>query len=288
MTAVGNAVRKANRAFMPVLAAAWLVLLSGPAAMGAAQIPDLSRGGASWIMINGKNFEPPPPGSPGAAGPIGNHPDYPSFGNQSGRTPTKRIGNDTSPLLKPWAAEQMRKLRLELVAGATPFDPAERCWPPGVPSIMSFPVEPMVFLQTPQEVVILYQRGQIARHIYLNAQHSRNPKASWHGESVGRYEGDTLVIDTIGLNDKTFVDVFNVPHTAAMHVVERYRIVGSQLQGVVTVEDPGTFTQPWSAMKNYAARTDSAFEESICQEGALADRFNQGLSPVPIADKTDF
>jgi hypothetical protein len=273
-----------------VLAVSALCAMRPSPASGAAAaaIPDFYRGGVSWIMENGKNFEPPPPGSPGAAGPVGNHPDYPAFGNQSGRTPTKRIGNDTSPLLQPWAAEQMRKLRLQLVAGATPFDPAERCWPPGVPSVMSFPVEPMVFLQTPTEVLILYQRGQIARHVYLNAQHSRNPKPTWYGESVGQYEGDTLVIDTIGLDDRSFVDVFNVPHTTAMHVIERYRIADNKLKAVVTVEDPKTFTQTWSASKTYGARRDSVFEESICQEGAIADRFAQGLAPVPEAKKADF
>ena len=269
--------------------AAALALLCSQANAGQApvQIPDFYRGGVGWTLVDGKNFLPPPPGTPGAAGPIGNHPDYPSFGNQSGQLPTKRIGNDTHPYLLPWAAAQMRELRAKLVAGEVPYDPAERCWPPGVPSIITFPIEPLFFLQTADEVIMLYQRGQIARHIYLNRPHSQNVKPSWHGESVGHYEGDTLVVDTIGLDDRSFVEIFNVPHTNRLHVIERYRITPQGLQVVFTVEDPGTFTTSWSAMKMHRPSTDATFEESICVEGA-ADVFNVGLKPPPMAATADF
>jgi hypothetical protein len=268
-----------------VLGAVFLTAFCGPA-VAAQAVPDFYRGGVGWTLADGKNFLPPPPGTPGAAGPIGNHPQYPSFGNQSGQLPTKRIGNDTHPFLLPWAATQMRELREKLVAGAVPYDPAERCWPPGVPSIITFPIEPMYILQTPTEVIMLYQRGQIARHIYLNRPHSPNVKPSWHGESVGHYEGDTLVVDTIGLDTRSFVEIFNVPHTDRLHVIERYRITDQGLQVVFTVEDPGTFTTSWSAMKVHRPST-ATFEESICVDGA-ADRFNAGLRPPPEATRADF
>src|SRR5258705_10708035 len=92
------------------------------------------------------------------------------------------------------------------------------------------------------------------RLVFLNQPHSPNPKPSWYGESVGHYEnGDTLVVDTIGLNDKTFVDNYRTPHTTKLHVVERFQIVkdATELLVNVRVEDPGAFTMPWTAVQRY-------------------------------------
>ena len=101
----------------------------------------------------------------------------------------------------------------------------------------------MHIIQTPKEVV-LFLTGRV-RHIWLNVPHSANPKPSWYGESVGHYEGDTLVVDTIGFNDKTFVDSYRTPHTDKLHVVERFRLIdgGNTLEVAFTVEDPGAFYQ---------------------------------------------
>src|SRR5204862_2467099 len=84
-------------------------------------------------------------------------------------------------------------------------------------------------------------------------KHSANVKPSWHGESIGRYEGDTLVVDTIGLDDRTFVDGFGTPHTKQLHVIERFRLIdgGKILEANVHVEDPGAFTMPWDAIQRY-------------------------------------
>jgi len=256
---------------------------NGPA-NDAASIPDFYQNNTAWSTPRGKNLEPPPPGAPGAAGPIGNHPDHPHFGNITGM-PTPRIGDDTSPLLTPWASNIMRQTREMIVAGTAPFDPAARCWLPGVPAIISFGVAPMYFLQTPEEVIILYERGQLARHVYLNREHSQDLSPSWHGESIGWYEGDALVVDTIGLNDKSVVDVFNVPHSESLHVVETYRVVDGQLQVVITVEDPVAFTDVWSASKSFEAGPE-AMQEIICQEGA--DNFTEDQAPIPAASRLDF
>jgi hypothetical protein len=80
--------------------------------------------------------------------------------------------------------------------------------------------------------------------------HSANPKPSWYGESVGHYEGDTLVVDTIGQNTKTFLDVYRTPHSEKLHVVERWRTIdgGNGLELKITVDDPDAFYQPWSAI----------------------------------------
>jgi hypothetical protein len=249
-----------------------------------AMVPDFYQGNTAWSTPRGKNLMPPPEGAPGAQGPIGNHPDHPHFGNITGM-PTPRIGDDTNPLLTPWAAGIMRQTRETIVAGTAPFDPAARCWLPGVPGIISFGVAPMYFMQTPEEVIILYERGQLARHVYLNTEHSLDLEPSWHGDSVGWYEGDSLVIDTIGLNDKTVIDVFNVPHSETLHVVETYRIVDGQLQLVITVEDEIAFTQVWSASKSFEAGPEG-MQEILCQEGA--DNFTEDQVPLPSNSSLDF
>jgi hypothetical protein len=98
-------------------------------------------------------------------------------------------------------------------------------------------------------VIMVNQESLDGRRIYLNVPHSANVKPSWTGESVGHYEGDTLVVDTIGINDKTYIDNFRTPHTENLHVVERFRMIddGNILEANIRVEDPGAFTMPWNA-----------------------------------------
>ena len=117
---------------------------------------------------------------------------------------------------------------------------------------------------------------------------------SWYGESVGHYEGDTLVVDTIGLNTQTFVDGYRTPHTTQEHVIERFRVVndGKALDVSFTVDDPGTFYKPWSARRpRYRSKDIEAvsgrMEEDTCAVGN-EDRFNQGFDPVPSAPTPDF
>jgi hypothetical protein len=121
--------------------------------------------------------------------------------------------------------------------------------------------------------------------------HSADPKPSWYGESVGHYEnGDTLVVDTIGLNDKTYVDNYRTPHTTALHTVERFRILdgGNTLEVNVRVEDPGAFAMPWNAVQRYRrVEEDTPLHEMVCAENNT-DHFNQGLVPMPQADHPDF
>jgi hypothetical protein len=123
----------------------------------------------------------------------------------------------------------------------------------------------------------------------LNVPHSAHPALSWYGESVGHYEGDTLVVDTIGLNDKTFVDNYRTPHTTQLHVVERFRLVdgGKTLQAVITVNDPGAFNMPWSAVQRWRRREDRPIIELVCAENPN-NYFNFDMAPLPTAAKPDF
>jgi len=92
-------------------------------------------------------------------------------------------------------------------------------------------------------------------------------EAVWYGESVGHYEGDTLVVDTIGMNDKTFIDAYRTPHTEKLHVVERFRMVdgGKAMQVDITLDDPDAFNAPWSLTQRYD-RVQQPFVERICAE----------------------
>jgi hypothetical protein len=111
----------------------------------------------------------------------------------------------------------------------------------------------MFFVQGPKEVVLILASGNDVRHIRLTDKHSPNPKTSWYGESIGHYEGDTLVVDTIGLDDRTWMDPFATPHTKQLHVIERFHLIEDckVLDVNLHVEDPGAVTMPWDATQRF-------------------------------------
>jgi hypothetical protein len=270
-------------------------------------VPDFYTNGFGWHSRTVATL-PPPEETPGAHGPIGNHPDYPHYANNSGRPPTARIGNWEHPLLLPWASKVIKDANDKVNAGGERFAAAARCWPPGVPGILNFTAEPVLFLQTPNVVHMVYQRGQIVRRVYMNEEHPADLKPTWMGHSVGRYEGDEFVIDTVGIDPRSFTDEFGTPHTDQMHVVERYKIINGGpelirvehipadrwflnpenkvLRVIATIEDPGTFKEPYTVMQVYEP-ADDYIDESICPENN-DDKFNQGLVPTPMDDTPDF
>ena len=135
--------------------------------------------------------------------------------------------------------------------------------------------------------------AQIQR-VYLDMPHSKNPGYSWYGESVGHYEnGDTLVVDTVGLDDKGPIDRFRTPHTKKLHVIERFKLTngGKRFEVLVHIEDPGTFTAPWNGLvkfeQGYEFRNDH-WEEDICAEAGDGLIPVPGLVPMPHATKRDF
>jgi hypothetical protein len=167
--------------------------------------------------------------------------------------------------------------------------PKERCWPVGVPAFLLLPATPVYFLQTPKEISMVWMQDHQVRRVYLDVPHSANPKPTWFGESVGRFDGDTLVVDTIALSANTYVDNYQTPHTEQLHVVERFHMIddGKQLEVNVHVEDPGAFTTPWNAIQRYRRVDRAAMGENVCAENN-DDHFNHGLEPMPQADKPDF
>ena len=241
----------------------------------------------SWVpdRPTGDDFLPPVSGP----GPIMSPKDRPYVPNGNGRQPTYRIADTSNPILKPWAKEQMEKANDEVRAGKVPYITRERCWPAGVPGFTVYTrVQPIHFYQTAKEVTIINELNTQIRHVYLNAQHTKNPGHTWYGESVGHYEGDELVVDTVGLNDKTFVDNYRTPHTDQIHVVERWKLIegGNILQATVTVDDPGAFNMPWTGVQRWK-KIARPLEEYLCEESNVGF-YGYDVAPIPNATKPDF
>jgi hypothetical protein len=262
-----------------------------PAAGAGADIPRFGPDVATAWAVNhadGDDYLPPESG-PGPVKFDPAHPFVPTVPNGPDQ-PTFRVADLANPILKPWAVEQMRMANEEVLNGKIPYVPRERCWPAGVPAfVLEPPFNITVFIQTPKEILIVHQQDQQTRHIYMNVLHTAHPKPSWTGESVGHYERGELVVDTIGFNDKTFVDNYRTPHTGQMHVIERFKLLdaGKTLQDTIRVEDPGAFNMAWSAVQRWQRANRGPLEELSCAENNEAF-YNYDVRPIPQADKPDF
>ena len=270
-----------------------------------AAVPDFSSNGVSWA-----GFVAPKVPSEAVArtfndytlpvsgpGPVTDDPAHPYINNENGREtnrqPTYRVANLDNPNLKPWVIDALRSQNELALAGRRGETREARCWEVGVPAYHLNPGA-MYFVQTDREVT-LYLSGRV-RRIFLNVSHSKNPKPSWYGESVGHYEnGDTLVVDTVGLDDTVPVDRYRTPHTKQLHVVERFKLAnaGKNIEVVFTVEDPGAFNMPWKGKVDFerdrGARSGH-FDESVCADGPT-DYFADSrpdVVPIPRADTPDF
>ena len=236
-----------------------LVLALGP--MGAAAqtaAPDFSGVWTTGIQP----FEPVPEGGPG---PIQNIWPY-RFVQQ-----LQNFGpNLDNPILQPWALMRVYEQTLLEHRGVDAGTGQQTCRPSGVPNILQLN-DLVQILQRPEQITILYSRGSQFRMIYLNQRHPENLKPSWYGHSVGHWEGDTLVVDTVKQNDKTWTDRYATPHTEQIHVVERYQLVDGgpnntkRIRVRFTVTDPGAFTTPWQGMMHYRVAR-GPLEEQVCAE----------------------
>jgi hypothetical protein len=254
------------------------------------KIPQLASIQFAWLVV-GVDWLDPPPGL--GRGPIRQDPAYPLHGNRDGPGQvTPHIGNTKDPVLKPWAAKQMQDSNDEVLSGkrGLPFSAQSTCYPGGVPEQLLTPAEPFYFIQTPREVWMIWQTDHAVRRIFMTDQHSETLKPSWFGESIGRYEGgDTLVVDTVGLQAKnSYLDWFRTPHTEKLHVVERFRLApdGKTLDAVVKVEDPDTFSEPLYMARSWR-KVPNPLYEMVCAENN-GDHFGKNLFPVPHADTADF
>src|SRR3977135_81735 len=206
-----------------------------------------------WYAYN-RIFIPPASG----AGPVLQDPAHPYVSNDefrvTGKQPTAQLADLDNPILQPWARDVVRKRNELVLAGKPAYAPHASCWPVGVPGFLLRPMtQAMYFVQAPKEVVMILSSKVEVRHVFLTDKHSPNLKTSWYGESIGRYEGDTLVVDKLGLDDRTLVDGFGTPHNKQLPVIERFLLIedGQVLEANLHVEDPGAFTMPWAAIQRF-------------------------------------
>jgi hypothetical protein len=274
------------RSIAVTLVGASLPLALADAADNETGIPQLESSTVGWSKV-ADDFQPPASG-PGPVTYEKDHPYVPN--NDRGRQVTFRIADLTNPILKPWAIEKMREQNELAAAGKRAYEARASCRPGGVPGFLVMGrVNPLFFVQGKNEVVLINEGGPEVRRVFLNVPHSAHPKISPYGESVGHYEGgDTLVVDTIGLSDDTYVDNYRTPHTTQLHVIERFQLAegGKTLQVTIRVEDRGAFNMPWSARQTYHRTRTGAVEEAICAENNIA--FDASVSEIPKADKPDF
>ena len=279
----------------------------GSGTQSAASIPDFS---GTWAHLSWPDFEPPLAGP----GPVKNRSRRNGVANAY-----QLVGDYTNPILKPHAAEVVRKHGEISLSGVPYPTPSNHCWPGGVPFVL-WNIG-MQMLQQPDKITILYSNDHEVRHVRMNQPHPAHVTPSWYGDSVGHYEGDTLVIDTVGVRIGPFamVDMYGTPYTDALHVVERYRLLdyeaakeaeergqrenlrlrnsdpgfapdpnykGNGLQLQFTVEDEGVFTMPWSATITYR-RPLGKWPEMVCAENPHG-YYPEKRTAVPTADKPDF
>jgi hypothetical protein len=282
----------ARRTFLSstvVVALGIVTLAFANPAVAQGKIPDLASSTFAWLSA-GADWRDPPAGM---RGPIRHDPAYPYHGNLDGPGQvTVRLGNWKDPVLKPWAAAQMKASNDEVLSGKrqVPFAAQARCYPGSVPGQLLYPAEPFYFIQTPKIAYMIWQRDHMVRRIYLTDKHSDNIKPSWFGESIGRYENDgTLFIDTIGLQTKnSYIDNFRTPHTDKLHVTESIKLVdnGNRMEAFVKVDDPDTFYEPLYLIQRWR-KVPNPLVETVCAENN-EDHFNQGLFPIPRAKRPDF
>jgi hypothetical protein len=229
------------------------------------------------------------------------------------------VGDYSNPILKPETAEVVKKLGEISLSGRAFPDPDNQCLQNPVPYIFwNFTLR---MLQLPDKVVLVYDHDDDYRQVLLNQPHPASVIPTLHGDSVGYYEGDTLVIDTVGvkLGPYRSIDRFGTPYTQALHVIERYRLIdyeatkealaraerewprvggnidpnyrkGLQLEFIV--EDEGVFTMPWSATITYGRAANPDWEERVCAENMMHDYeahfYSDKDAHLPTADKPDF
>jgi hypothetical protein len=274
---------------------AGLLCVCAATAHGEDAIPNFSSINSPWAPM-GAGFQSPPSGR----GPVTYdkaHPVLRISPNNRGEAVQAplRLADLSDPNLKPWVVDYLRKANEELLTKGVRYASRASCRPGGVPQFLVYAggFEHMYFIQTPTQVMLIHQANTEVRHIYLNVRHSEHPVPSWYGESIGRYEGDELVVDTIGFNDKTMVDDnYNVPHTTQLHVVERFKLIdeGKTLQVNVTVEDPGAFNAPWSAIVRYRHLAPPVLltEEPCADQNVGGLSFHDKFFDVPTAANPDF
>jgi hypothetical protein len=187
--------------------------------------------------------------------------------------------------MTPWA-ESKFKAANSVYRGSSPDDvlkdPIFSCFPPGVPRIylLNFPVQ---IVQIPGQVIMLFEFDHFVRRIYTDGRpHDKDVGPLWMGDSIGKWEGGTLVVDTNSFNDKTTLDREGYPHSDQLHLVEHIRRVDhDSLKIDLMVDDPKAYTKPWEAKLDFQLKNDWKIMEHVCEDNASFLELNKKATKKP-------
>jgi hypothetical protein len=184
---------------------------------------------------------------------------------KNGSVLIRKTSEGWPPPFLPGPLEIFNKTQAAEKRGEPIADNVTNCTPHGIPRLMGAPF-PVKVMQTKTEVVFLHEAHHLIRTVYLNEQHPKDLDPTYLGHSIGHWEGATLVVDTVGLNDKTVIDRNGITHSDALHVIEHFSLAsgGKLMRDLITVDDPKTFTKPWSYTIEYDRRPDIRLMEYVC------------------------
>jgi hypothetical protein len=183
-------------------------------------------------------------------------------------------GREGAPY-QPWAAKKV----LEAFNRRGIDDPTSRCLPAGIPRTVTLGLFPQQFVQTPTQIIMLYEYMNVFRVIPFASKHPDDIIPSYLGNAIARWEGDTLVVDSIGYNDQTWLAGTGTFHTDALHTVERFtRVDKDRINYEITMEDPNVLTKPWTLQSSLMLREGTRLEEYTCAENNIdPDRYEKLL-----------
>jgi hypothetical protein len=178
---------------------------------------------------------------------------------------SQQVVSDPAPY-QPWAAQKV----LESFNKRGIDDPNALCLPPGIPRVALVGLFPIQIVQTPRQITMLYEYMSVFRVITLTTKHPDDVVPTYMGDSVARWERDTLVVDVTGFNDKTWLTGTGTFHSEALHVTERYtRVDKDRINLDVTMEDPKVLTKPWTIHTSMMLREGTRLQEYVCAENNL-------------------
>lgn len=173
------------------------------------------------------------------------------------------------PPFQPWAEALFKKRNYEKEHAGPDGgpDPTPKCIPPGIPRTMLQPL-PWEIVQARDRVVMIFEYQSLVRQIFTDGRgHPKDLEPTYMGNAIGKWEGDTLVIDTVGFNGKTWLDPKGLPSTTSLHVTERIRRLGhDSLEDNYTINDAKAYTKPWTVRKVYTLKPDWQIQEYVCAE----------------------
>src|SRR5881628_3322912 len=229
---------------------------------------------AQWVKVPARAIPRGTDGKPNLSAPAprlpDGHPDLSGVWEPNGNRYAVNIARDLKPEdvpFQPWA----KALAAERADGSrSGEDPTANCLPPGVPHIIASP-PPWRLVQTPDYVVIVHELMTTWRQIFLDGRElAEDFTPAWMGYSTGKWEGDTLVVDTKGFNGKTWLDQAGKPATDALHVIERFRRKDfGHMDIQITIDDPKAYTKPWTITEQAHLMPDTELMEFICNENNL-------------------